>query len=349
MSDVITKRLRWRQGSKAAASSTNEVLRIGEAFYETDTKDFKIGDGSTKYRKLLGIKSEAKIAEQLAKGVYRGTNLEEKFADEIAGYSSVADWLHARCAANDFTGIYPFDYFYDTTVAQTVDGTAVAAGQKRKCVIAGIDMYYNNGDTAMPHHITVFAGFSAANVLYNPTNNNNGSSYNANPFLASKLNAVLNGVNNSTSNKVGAVGFDGTGGCYKNTFSSALRNRMVEQRCFLPERYNSASVLTDSTGWSWQGRGLLFAPSEIEAYGCLIHANKPTQTQQNPDGFGPYAHWDIFKSAAGRLLFGRPSFWLSSVAGGGSAYACFVGGSGLAACDFTTYTIVRAPLCFHIA
>ena len=144
MSDVITKRLRWRQGSKAAASSTNEVLRIGEAFYETDTKDFKIGDGSTKYRKLLGIKSEAKIAEQLAKGVYRGTNLEEKFADEIAGYSSVADWLHARCAANDFTGIYPFDYFYDTTVAQTVDGTAVAAGQKRKCVIAGIDMYYNN-------------------------------------------------------------------------------------------------------------------------------------------------------------------------------------------------------------
>jgi len=349
MSDTITKRIRWRQGTKAAATAANEVLRNGEAFYETDTGDFKIGDGSTHYRSLLGIRSEAEIAQQLARGTYRGTNLEEKFAVEIAAAGSVAAWLHARCAANNFKGIYPFDYFYDTTVAQTVDGTAVTAGTKRKCVIAGIDMYYNNGDTAMPHHLTIFAGFSNANVLFNTTNNNNGSSYNQNPFKASKLYAVLNGVNNSTTNNVGAVGFDGTGGCYLNTFSSALRNIMVEQRVHLPYRYNSGSVLTDHNGQGWENRGMLFAPSEWEAYGCLVHSVNAANSQSQKEGYGPWCHWDIFKTAAGRLLFGRADFWLSSVGGGGSSYACLVGGTGLATCISTTYTGIRAPLCFHIA
>ena len=349
MTDVITRRIRVRQGTKAAATSKNEVLRLGEFFVETDTGEIKCGDGVTRYTSLLGVRSEAEIAEQLARGTYRGINLQEKFADEIASAGSVAAWLHARCAAGNFKGIYPFDYFYDTTVAQTVDGTSIAAGQSRKCVIAAIDPYYNTGDTAMPHHLTIFAGLSAANVVFNTINNNNGSSYNANPFKASKLYAVLNGVNNAQTNKIGACGFDATGGCYLNTFSTALRNIMVEQRCFLPQRYNANNTLTDHTGWTWDGRGMLFAPSEIEAYGCLIHSNKPTMTQINPEGFGPYSQWDIFKTAAGRLLFGRAGFWLSSVSGGGSANACIVGGNGNASCDGTSNAGIRAPLCFHIA
>ena len=349
MSDVITKRMRVRQGSAAKAKSANEVLRLGEFFLETDTGEIKCGDGTTRYNALLGLKSEAEIAEQIAAGTYRGTNLEEKFAVEIAAAGGVVAWLHARCASGNFKGIYPFDYFYDTTVAQTVDGTAVAAGQKRKCVIAAIDPYYNNGDTAMPHHLTIWAGFSAANVVYNTTNNNNGSSYNANPWKASKLYAAMNGVNNSTTNKIGAVGFNGTGGCYLNTFSTALRNIMVEQRVFLPQRYNASAALTDHTANAWEGRGTLFAPSEIEAYGTLIHSVNATNAQAQREGYGPYCQWDIFKTAAGRLLFGRTYFWLSSVGGGGSSIACYVDGTGGAYCGSTSATHVRAPLCFHIA
>lgn len=349
MTDVITRRIRIRQGSSSAAKSANEVLRLGEFFLETDTGEIKVGDGTTAYKGLPGLRSEARIAEQLAKGIYRGTNLEEKFATEIANYDTVADWLHARCVANNFEGIYPFDYFYDTTVAKTVDSTAVAGGQKRKCVIAGVDMYYNTGDTAMPHHLTIFAGFSAANVLFNTVNNNNGSSYDANPFKASKLYAVLNGVNNASTNNIGAVGFNAADNGYLQTFSTKLRGYMKEQRCFMPERYSASATLTDHTGWNWKGRGMIFAPSEIEAYGCLIHSTKPSMTQQNPEGFGPYCQWDIFKSAASRLLFGRASFWLSSVAGGGSSHACTVYGNGSAACHDTAGTYRRAPLCFHIA
>ena len=351
MTDVITRRIRVRQGTKAAATSKNEVLRLGEFFVETDTGEIKCGDGVTRYTSLLGVRSEAEIAEQLARGTYRGINLQEKFADEIASAGSVAAWLHARCAAGNFKGIYPFDYFYDTTVAQTVDGTSIAAGQQRKCVIAAIDPYYNSGNNAMGHHLTIFAGFSAANVVFNTTNNNNGSAYNANPFKASKLYAVLNGVNNAQTNKIGACGFDATGGCYLNTFSTALRNIMVEQNFLAPQRYSSTAALTDHTAcnWNWEGRGKLFAPSEIEVYGTLIHSKRATMTQQEFEAYGPYCQWDIFKSVAGRLLFGRTYFWLSSVSGGGSSFACIVHGYGSAYCDSTSNTHIRAPLCFHIA
>ena len=338
-----------RQDTKAGWAAANPILLQGEMGIETDTRRTKIGNGSAHWNSLPYTDEEEKILSALARGTYRGVNLQEKFANEIASYSSVADWLHARCQANNFEGIHPFDYFYDTTVAQTVDGTTIAAGQQRKCVIAAIDPYYSNGDTAMPHHLTIFAGLSPVPVLFNTTNNNNGSNYNANPFKASKLYAVLNGVNNATTNNIGAVGFNATSGCYLNTFSSALRNRMVEQRCFLPQRFTANQTLTDHTGWTWDGRGMLFAPSEIEAYGCLIHSNKPTMTQINPEGFGPYSQWDIFKTAAGRLLFGRTYIWLSSVTGGGSTLACGVDGFGYADCRDTSYTGYRAPLCFHIA
>ena len=333
-----------RQDTKAGWAVANPILLQGEMGIETETRRTKIGNGSAHWNSLPYTDEEEKILSALARGTYRGVNLQEKFANEIAGYSSVADWLHARCQANNFEGIHPFDYFYDTTVAQTVDGTTVAAGQQRKCVIAAIDPYYSNGDTAMPHHLTIFAGLSPVPVLFNTTNNNNGSSYNANPFKASKLYAVLNGVNNATTNNIGAVGFNATSGCYLNTFSSALRNRMVEQRCFLPQRFTANQTLTDHTGWNWDGRGMLFAPSEIEAYGCLIHSNKPTMTQINPEGFGPYSQWDIFKTAAGRLLFGRISFWLSSVTGGGTSNACNLNGNGNANCNNTTNANVHAPL-----
>ena len=338
-----------RQDTKAGWAAANPILLQGEMGIETDTRRTKIGNGSAHWNSLPYTDEEEKILSALARGTYRGVNLQEKFANEIASYSSVADWLHARCQTNNFEGIHPFDYFYDTTVAQTVDETTIAAGQQRKCVIAAIDPYYSNGDTAMPHHLTIFAGLSPVPVLFNTTNNNNGSSFNANPFKASKLYAVLNGVNNATTNNIGAVGFNATSGCYLNTFSSALRNRMVEQRCFLPKRFAANQTLTDHTGWNWDGRGMLFAPNEIEAYGCLIHSNKPTMTQINPEGFGPYSQWDIFKTAAGRLLFGRIIFWLSSVTGGGTSSACVLAGHGHASCNNTADAGVHAPLCFHIA
>ena len=348
-----TKRMRVRQSDSATAKSKNETLRLGEFFYETDTGEIKIGDGVTKYNALLGVRSEAKIAQALASGTYKGKDLSVKFASEIAKYGSVADFLHARCAAGNFEGIYPFDYWYENTGAATIAGTAIEA-KSRKCVIAGIDLYYGTGDSGdlvTKHHLTIFAGLSDMNVTFNDINDNNGSTNSEYPWLASKAYAVLNGVNNRGTNKAGTVGFDASSGGFLQIFSSKLRSYMVEQRCHLPKRYSSTATLTDHNGQGWVGRGILFAPSEIEAYGCLIHSTKPTMNAHNPEGFGPFEQFPIFKSAGnnGRLLFGRSGFWLCSVAGGSSTNACNVYGNGNAGATYTSNTGIRLPLCFHIA
>ena len=282
-------------------------------------------------------------------GTYRGVDLTVKFADEITAAGSVTAWLHARCQAGNFTGINPFDYFWDTTVAQTVDGKSVTAGTERKCIIAGVDMYYNSGNPAMPHHLTIFAGVTSSYVVFNPTANNNGSSYNANPWKASKLYAVLNGVDNSATNNIGAVGFDGTGGCYLNTFSTALRNIMVEQYCYLPSRYAASSTYTNNTWYAMNGRGMLFVPSEMEMYGTLLNARTSSLSQYEYESIGPYCQWDIFKTVAGRLAVQTPSFWLSSACGGGSTNVSVYYSYGAATSTATDNAWTRAPLCFHIA
>ena len=348
MADTITKRLRMRQGDSATAKANNEVLRQGEPFWETDTGEIKIGDGETHYNNLLGLVSEAKIAQQIAQGIYEGKDLTVKFALEIGLYSSVADWLHARCAAGNFTGIYPGDYFWDNMASGTIAGTSVPATRK-KIYIAGIDLYYGTGDTEInTHHITCFT-LSDQNMTWNDVNNNNGSSYSEHPYLASKLHAVLMCINNASSNKVGACGYNASGAGYYQLFSSGLRARMIEQRAHMGKRYSTTAALNDDNGQAWVGRGLVFAPSEIEVYGTMIHSVKASFPQS--ENYGPWCHWPIFKSAGyrGRLRFGRLAFWLGSVPGGTSTYACVVNGSGRADANGTSNTGLRAPLCFHIA
>lgn len=349
MATTVYKRIRFRQNNHASAVSNNEVLRSGEPFFETDTGEFKIGDGTTQYKKLLGVRSEAEIAEQIAQGIYAGTDLSVKFADEIAAAGSVAQFLHARCAANNFKGIYPGDYWYETTSAGTVAGTSVPQ-KNRKCVIAGIDLYYNTGDNpTMPHHITVFAGFSDFNIAYNDINSNNGSSNSPHPWLASKLYAVLNGVNNVGTNNQGTIGYNASSGGYLQLFSATIRGFMQDRRVFLGQRYSAGQTLTDDNSQNWANMGKLFAPSEVEVYGTMVHSAKDGIQSEN---YGPWCHWPVFANAGqtrGRLLFGRTTLWLSSVCGGSPTNACVVNGNGTATNGYAYNTFLLAPLCFHLA
>jgi len=348
----MSKKIQIRQGTAAEWAAENPILASGELGYDSTNKSLKIGDGVTAWNSLLDFVKEARIAEQIAQGVYAGTNLEEKFAAEIAGYDNVAAWLHARCQAGNFTGIYPFDYFYDQCSAGTVATKSVAA-TNRKCIIAGINLYKDCGDQSpvMPNHLTIWAGLTAETVEYNAENNNNGSASEPCPYRASKLFAVLNGVNNADSNPIGNVGYDASSGGYLQLFSAALQAIMVEQRVYMGKRYSSSGALIEDNGQQWENRGKLFAPSEIEAYGCLIHSNRENEQAGNSEGYGPYCQWPIFKSAGknGRLLSGRTTYWLSSVAGGSSSIACGVGNNGFASCHNTSSTAIRAPLAFHIA
>ena len=74
---------------------------------------------------------------------YDGVDLVTKFADEISGYTDPGAWIRARIRANNFDGIHVNDYIQFTTTN----------GLSFKARVAGIDPYYEYGDSAVGHHI----------------------------------------------------------------------------------------------------------------------------------------------------------------------------------------------------
>lgn len=74
---------------------------------------------------------------------YDGVDLTSKFAEEIAGYADPGAWIMARIRANNFDGIHVNDYIPFTTTN----------GLNFKARVAGIDPYYQYGDTPIGHHI----------------------------------------------------------------------------------------------------------------------------------------------------------------------------------------------------
>ena len=294
---------------------------------------------------------ENKIAQEIANGTYMGTDLAVKFAAEIAAYNGdVVDWLHARVQAGNFKGIYPFDYVHFHMNGGTVAGNTVAATD-RKFIVAGINLYKGTGEQEITqNHITFFA-LADENVTWNDVNNNNGTAANEVPWKASKLYAVLNGINNASSNKVGNCGFNAAGAGYLQLFPAKIQNYMLNQQVYMGKRYSATAVLTDDNSQGWVERGKLFAPSEIEVYGCAVHAYKITGAG-NSEQYGPWCHWPIFRNAGntGRLIYAnRAAWWLCSVPFGHSTSACDVAGDGAATCSNTSATWPRAPLCFHFA
>ena len=96
---------------------------------------------------------------------YDGVDLTSKFAGEIEGYTDPGAWIRARIRANNFDGIHVNDYVPFTTTN----------GLKFKARVAGIDPYYEYGDSAVGHHIDFICEelWPTLNPI-NPVNYNNG-------------------------------------------------------------------------------------------------------------------------------------------------------------------------------
>ena len=308
----------------------------------------------------LTIEAIDESSRQLFDGVYAGENLNNKFATEIAAAGDIWDFLHARAQAGNYEGIHIGDYFTFTTNQGTVKGihtdtsnpvpTSVSIpAQTRTGYIMGLDVYTSSGDTAIGHEIAVWAGFGDHYCQWNPTNNNNGTSTNPEAWLACKLKAVLNGENNLSSNKIGATGCDALNAGYLQLFPSKARGYMVTKRAFVGTRYSSTAALTDSAvGTRWIDMGKLWAPTEMEVYGCMIHSIKNTFPQT--EGYYLNRQYPLFRMGQkfGMLRFGRVHWWLSSPTSGASTLACSVHAFGTSYCTSTTFAYVRAPLCFNI-
>lgn len=97
--------------------------------------------------------------------LYEGTNLTEKFKDEIANYSDIWQWIKARIKAGSFAGIHVNDYIR----WQTTDNKWIESR------VAGINTYRRYGDREVPNHIDFISKdlWPTLHVM-NPVNYNNG-------------------------------------------------------------------------------------------------------------------------------------------------------------------------------
>ena len=287
--------------------------------------------------------------------LYQGVNLETKFADEIASAGNVYAWLNARKTAGNFEGICVGDYFYVSMSAGTIAGYSLAA-QTFKCRIIGINTYSHCGDSVIGNMFYIKSDqVIDTPIKWQPTDNNNGTSVQTNPWLSSAAYAILNGVNNyNTANAYNKAAHGANGGSgVIGLLPAALRNVLKQKRMLLDQRYSASGLLTNSTGWGWGDGGKLWLPNEIEVYGCGIRSNlSQTSGYWFPEaGLSIQFPW-FANNCDNRISYNssgsRCPWWLSAPASNSSTIVCIVNTYGYADYITATYATIRLPLCFCI-
>nr|DAV43136.1 MAG TPA: protein of unknown function DUF2460 [Caudoviricetes sp.] len=124
---------------------------------KTDIASLKTETGS--------LKEDLEISLLENDRLYEGTNLAEKFKDEIANYSDIWQWIKARIKAGNFAGIHVNDFIR----WQTTDNKWIESR------VAGINTYRMYGGRAVPNHIDFISKdlWPALHAMQ-PVNYNNG-------------------------------------------------------------------------------------------------------------------------------------------------------------------------------
>lgn len=313
---------------------------------------------SGSYRDLIdtpAIPEDTTNILDMEKCLYEGINLEEKFASEISHYVDKYAWLQARKNAGNYEGINIGDYFYVPITAGSVGGKGITA-QTFKCRIVGLNTYKGCGDATIGNMIYCISDEVVDTpFVWNPTDNNNGTSTQNNPWLSSAIYAYLNGVNNystSSYNKV-AHGVNAANAGLLQRLPAGLQSVLVTKRNLLDNRYSASGLITGSTGWAWGDMGKLWLPNEIEVYGCGIRSNlAQTSGYWFPEAglsiqfpwFANNCQHRCKKDSKGN----RRNWWLSAATSYNSSYACIVSGHGHANYYYCSYSDIYVPLCFQI-
>ena len=265
--------------------------------------------------------SEAEYNRRDCGNVYVGRNLATVFASEIAVKGGVPQWFNDRATKANFDGMRIGDW-----LDITLTNNAVVRAQ-----IASFDHYYYCADTALPHHIVMVltaafpvSGDYATNgsyIMWNTTNNNNGTADETSPYLASNLHKWELEV-------------------FLPLMPAAWQAVMRSHRSLVETRYSASGVLTESTSWKWADLGKIWSPSEMEVYGCLAWGTRGWSQ-------GMDSQFPLFRETKNRIRT-RVNWWLRSVYGGSSAYACYVYSTGHANYYSCTSTWIRPLPCFLV-
>ena len=329
--------------------SSKRLDELGADRVSVDTSQYPAG-GVLKpehdtAEKALNEISVAAGGFQIVDRLYPGVDLSTVFADEIAANPYNGDvwaWIKARIQAANFSGIHVGDFI-----------PFVAGGNTVKAEIAGMDTYYQYGDTVVPHHIDFISRDCWPVIhVYNRANYNNGTTVSPSPWLASDLYAWLNSLamqvpNATTANPALVAVNYGTTGVY-DKLPAALKAVIVPKRLLLPSRYTAGSLLTSDSGWAWVNVGNLWIPSEVEVYGMEHLGSKSGYSS------GGFQQYPIFAQNMHRVKGAgdggdRTGWWLSSASGNNSTICASVGAGGNAGFAYASGTANRVPICFRIA
>lgn len=298
------------------ASALDQVLSA----QDTDTIILNTANGTKKITK-------AKLLRELAPNDYMnvGRDLTVVFASEIANYSDEWAWIQARLDAHNLNDLIEGDYIPVT----------MTTGEIIEMQIAGINTYLDIFSGAVHPHIDWISRDSLATThVWNTTNNNNGDSTEAQPFMASALYKWLNTTVNgdSTSNILSKL-------------PQKVRNVIAPKRLYMPTRYTNGSSLTDDNSWADKSFTGLWIPFEGEIF---EHCSWSTR------GYGTAAmrQYGLFKSSWKAVMkrngrggsFG--TWWTASASSGNATNCVFVYASGMSYGTNASSTY-GVPVCFR--
>ena len=355
MADIAEDKLDALNAISSAKTNAENAIATDKADFQTlaQNKSTALQNQFNGYSSTLDGQIDAVIKN--FDRMYEGVNLETKFATEIAAAGNVYAWLNNRKNAGNFEGIHVGDYFSVNLSAGTVAGYSIAA-QTFKCRIVGINTYKSCGDTPIGNMFYCISDeVINTPIKWNPTNNNNGTAVQNNPWLASAAYAVLNGVNNYTTNAYSnaAHGANASAKGILQLLPSTLQNVLKQKRNILDSRYSASGLLTGGTNWVWGDMGKLWLPNEYEVYGCAVRSNlSQTEGFWHPEAglsiqfpwFANNCEHRIKKNSSGS----RCNWWLSSAASHNATGVCIVGSNGAANNNSATNATICLPLCFCI-
>lgn len=292
-------------------------------------------------------------------GLYEPVDLSIKHKTEIDTNhgGDVWKWIQARIQSANFKGIHIGDYIPVSLTGGTIGGAVtIPAGQAHKMQVAGIDTYYNSGDTPIPHHIDFLSMDTIeAMCMWNEGNTNNGTSAEKNPFKSSRIYAVCNGVNNYSTSAQGSLkhGLNCASGGILQMLPSACQNVLIQKRTWSEEQYDSSKQVNYPTGYAWRDMGKIWIPHEVEICGYQPNSyNRGEAGTLDNLTRNLTKMYPLFRQQTrvklGANTKGRSNYWLCCPSGFASTNVCVVSGGGHVNSNIATNTSISVCFGFRI-
>lgn len=253
---------------------------------------------NTRYQQLLG--NDQYLKEQIDKmltnsaashnAIYRGKNLTNLYTvDEIC----------AMVSKGTFDDIFIGDYF-DVSITTELGGTETV-----RCVIADLDTFWNNGDTALTKHHALIVPKDGFTTL-----------------------AKMNETNETTGGYNGSYMHQTVLPIYAAALQTALNNHIITHRSLLSNGVSTTGNSNAGAGftgyaseWSWYNTELSLM-SEIQVFGSTVLSSSFYDTGERNKQFSLFMHNPALKIAGKGHNGSRYWYWLSAVVSASAFAGC---------------------------